>query len=391
VNLPKVLLCLSLFVVLAGCADLENTTTDDTRHTDCDTMVAYPTDPALLVGVFDKNIDTPKALPACQAALEKYPDSPRLHYKLGLIYNQDKRVAEAVSEFRKAAEAGYAPAQTMLGVLLGQVQRNGDVPKDAAEAVEWFRKAAAQGDAPAQCYLGLWYLLGCGVPKDYAQAAEWLRKSADQGFARAQEGLAFLYLYGFGVPKDQKQADEWFRKAEEQRKTTAQNSFTYGERPALAPQTKAAPRAIPEIPPQMQKIYASMAAHWRQAADRGDANAQNNLGNAYENGRGVEKNAAQAASWFRKAAEQGYAAAQFNLGRMYQQGRGVEKDEAKAASWFRKAADQGFAPAREALRRLENVHSSGKSDESSSGIDVIPISIKNLNSKNQINQFLYRL
>ena len=43
----------------------------------------------------------------------------------------------------------------------------------------------------------------------------------------------------------------------------------------------------------------------RQDAEQGDADAQNKLGNCYENGEGVEKDQAQAVYWFRKAAERG--------------------------------------------------------------------------------------
>jgi hypothetical protein len=48
-----------------------------------------------------------------------------------------------------------------------------------------------------------------------------------------------------------------------------------------------------------------------------NAGAQYNLGNMYDFGKGVLKDAKQAASWYQKAAEQGYAKAQSNLGAMY--------------------------------------------------------------------------
>ncbi len=57
-------------------------------------------------------------------------------------------------------------------------------------------------------------------------------------------------------------------------------------------------------------------------------------------------------TWYRKAAEQGHAAAQNNLGECYAEGVGVEKDPAQAVVWYRKAAEQGFEPAKEALRKL---------------------------------------
>ena len=55
---------------------------------------------------------------------------------------------------------------------------------------------------------------------------------------------------------------------------------------------------------------------------------------AYDNGRGVPQDDAEALKWYRKAAEQGYALAQTNLGFMYDHGRGVPQDYVLAHMWF---------------------------------------------------------
>ena len=44
--------------------------------------------------------------------------------------------------------------------------------------------------------------------------------------------------------------------------------------------------------------------------------------------------------------ERGNAQAQFNLGMMYENGQGVRQDNAEAVKWFQQAADQGYAPAK---------------------------------------------
>ncbi|MEN2786267.1 caspase family protein [Sphingomonas qilianensis] len=80
---------------------------------------------------------------------------------------------------------------------------------------------------------------------------------------------------------------------------------------------------------------------YREAADLGDAGAQNSLGFMYRFGLGVAKDEARAVAWFRKAADQGNAAGQGNLGNMYRLGLGVAQDDAQAVDWYRKAADQG--------------------------------------------------
>ena len=75
-----------------------------------------------------------------------------------------------------------------------------------------------------------------------------------------------------------------------------------------------------------------------ERADKGEAEAQFNLGRCYAQGEGVEKDLARAFSWYRKAAEQGHPVAQLMLARCYADGDGVVKDQAEAYAWFTLAA-----------------------------------------------------
>ena len=84
-------------------------------------------------------------------------------------------------------------------------------------------------------------------------------------------------------------------------------------------------------------ILEALPDRYRKAAEQGYADAQFFLGDMYDNGRGVQKDYAQAVKWYRKAAEQGDAMAQGSLGFMYENGRGVQKDKKEAAKWYRKA------------------------------------------------------
>jgi uncharacterized protein len=94
------------------------------------------------------------------------------------------------------------------------------------------------------------------------------------------------------------------------------------------------------------------AAWFRKAAEQGNADAQFSLGFLYDNGWGVPQDYAQAAFWYRKATEQGNASAQYLLGCLYDNGRGVPQDYPQAAAWYRKAAEQGNADAQYGLGRL---------------------------------------
>jgi TPR repeat protein len=84
------------------------------------------------------------------------------------------------------------------------------------------------------------------------------------------------------------------------------------------------------------------AVKWyRKAADQGDAYAQNNLGNMYDEGQGVEQDFKEAVKWYQKAADQGDAMAQFNLGAMYCNGQGVEQNYVTGYAWWNIAAANG--------------------------------------------------
>ena len=88
---------------------------------------------------------------------------------------------------------------------------------------------------------------------------------------------------------------------------------------------------------------------YQAKAEKGDPEAQFNLGFCYDDGRSVAKDAKEAVKWYRKAAEQDYAPAQFNLGYCYANGQGVGKNKEEAVKWFRRAAEQNYAPAQSNL------------------------------------------
>lgn len=79
----------------------------------------------------------------------------------------------------------------------------------------------------------------------------------------------------------------------------------------------------------------------QQRAAAGDAEAQFELGQAYEQGKAVAQDDEKAVEWFRKAADQGNAKAQNSLGVMYALGHGVTRDREEAVRWYKKAAKSG--------------------------------------------------
>lgn len=95
-------------------------------------------------------------------------------------------------------------------------------------------------------------------------------------------------------------------------------------------------------------LDAVMAGHWSAAlaefkplANKGDPDAQVNLGNLYMRGLGVEQDYGTALSWYEKAAHQGHPTGQSKLAVMLYYGLGVKENHAEAAQWFLKAAERG--------------------------------------------------
>lgn len=100
--------------------------------------------------------------------------------------------------------------------------------------------------------------------------------------------------------------------------------------------------------------FASARALCRPLADAGLADAQFVLGQMYQNGEGVARDAGRAAPWYRRAALQGHAGAAFALGMLYRYGIGVARDPVEAYAWFTRAAEAGngeAAQARELVAR----------------------------------------
>lgn len=83
----------------------------------------------------------------------------------------------------------------------------------------------------------------------------------------------------------------------------------------------------------------------RKAAEAGDRNAQFELGSYLEKCN-TTQNIAEIAEWFQKAADQGHPDAQFRMGQAYELGLGVKRDAARAIEYYQGAAEGGRDDAR---------------------------------------------
>ena len=211
------------------------------------------------------------------------------------------------------------------------------------QTIDELLNLANKGDLDAQGELAVRYIDGIGISKDEAKGRELLEKAANSGHARSQYNIGRCYLFGlWGSIKNERKGIDYLERSTGQRTTTAETllGICYFDGIGVAVDRK---KAV--------DLY-------QRAADKGDAEGQGLLGNAYK----MVQNYDEAFKWFEKAAEQNVpasAAPQYQLGLCYAAGTGVAHDIDKARYWIKKAADNGNPEAKEACIAMQNARNAG--------------------------------
>jgi len=276
----------------------------------------------------------------------------------------------STNEVIRRASTGDAEAQCYLGKSYFEGLHG--FPTNFAEGRQWLLKSAEQDVAQAQNTLGWNAANGIGMATNHAQAVYWYQKAADLGFAQSEMNLARTYRYGTGVPRDMSRALEWYRRSVDHgfRLAKRELGFILSDEPGFGPGERSE---------GVQLL--------REAANEGDATAQNRVGWSYWKGEGIKADESEAQRWFFAAArkgsikamdnlyalaceredrvtltnlftivadhaQRGVAPAQMLAGRMCSGGLGVAQDKREAMSWYEKAAAQGHAPAQAKLAAL---------------------------------------
>jgi TPR repeat protein len=295
---------------------------------------------------------------------------------LYLSRHEAETTAEMKTWVKKAAEGGYAAAQTSWA----RHQQFG-----SKEMVRWLQKAAEQGDLNAQHHLGsLPFEVSCGVSK--ADGVKWLKKAAEKGHTDAQYMLGTIMQEGWAGKADAKPALEWYRMAADQGHASSMAAIGRMYEDGRTDQD------------------AQTAFEWLLKAEQmGALNLTDHIAEMYAEGAGTPQNPALALKWYIKSARQspenyawnnarrvrallndhpeapfdyeelvgfltaaagwGYPDAQFELGMLYRTGRGVRKDPAEAAMWIEKAAKRGHRESIEALAQMLSVGEGIRADD----------------------------
>lgn len=136
--------------------------------------------------------------------------APEDEYRAGARAYNEGDVVGAMSLLKKAADAGHAPAQALLGYILDKAEFN-------EEAVAYFRKAAGQDDVDGEFGLGTMYASGEGVKHDLDEARRWITKAAQKGHSQAINVLAQAYIKSeLGLDEGSRNSEQalfWIRRA----------------------------------------------------------------------------------------------------------------------------------------------------------------------------------
>jgi len=142
-----------------------------------------------------------------------------------------------------------------------------------------------------------------------------LVKKARLGDAQAMADLAWCYAIGDGIPQDYSQAELWLSNANK-RGWSGTNAWLQ----------------------RLDKREKDLLA----LAKKGDATAQNELGDIYLYFYGGNENQTKAVKWYKKSADSKDKKGLFKLGKCYYHGRGVKTDYKKAFSLFFRSASRGY-------------------------------------------------
>ena len=212
-----------------------------------------------------------------------------------------------------------------------------------AEARRELASSAEQGDAQAMVYMGEMLMRGLGGARDELKARDYITRAQAADNVRATYLLGTMHLSGNLVARDEAKGVELIRQAADKGEAAAQNTVGVW----LANGTRG-----------YAKDEANALAWFRLAADQKNAAAMGWMGNFTETGKaGLAQDYLLALDWYKKSGNLGYVAGMTAAGRMYALGRGVSADGAEALRWLRRAAAANYY---EAFAWIGNVHEFGR-------------------------------
>lgn len=245
---------------------------------------------------------------------------------------------------RAAAESGHAMKLYQLSLLYLYGHEGGvSVSLAPSTAALLMRRAAEAGYAPAQTALGSMLLDGVGVRQDRRAGQRWLETAAEGGERSGDPNAMWLRGTEALRAGDSADGERWLRHALGARPGHDGALFALGLLYEYG-------RAAGGLSKEAQAEEA--VSLYRQAAAVGHMDASYHLALCLLYGRGVQQSMPEAAVLLQRAAGRGHGAAAFWLGTVLMQGRGgVEVDYDRSSALFEQAAVSGDKRVAEQARR----------------------------------------
>ena len=226
---------------------------------------------------------------------------------------------------------------------LGDIYRVGKwAQANDTEALSWYRKSAEAGFHIAQWHLGNRYINGEGAPVDNVKGMEWLKKAADHEHPNSIYQIGWMLQTGTydGIEQDRVEALKWYHKAAKHNHPKSLNQIGHFYRSGWG---------------GLEQDYNQAIIWFNKSADLGNDRAIFNLGHMYEIGQG-RKDLKKAAEYYGKAALMGHSGAQHALAYGLEKGwSGAPPNHVYAYAWYTIAIDNGNKKAINNRKRLEGV------------------------------------
>jgi uncharacterized protein len=263
---------------------------------------------------------------------------------------------KAIEWLRQVIDARYDPVNDRLkfdpkkpdnintrveaSLLLARIYLSGQgIKRDPEQAYRWWSKALDYGFEPAGTLLAQAHLSGVGAKPDAKRALAYLETAGEAGHVPALYMLGQLYHHQVprqpeGVPLDLKRAGAYYG--------AAANAGNIDATLAAARMMDLG-EGLPAPAPERAVVL------YKDAALKGNADAQNALATYFYRGEVVPQNFATARQFFQAAAQRRQPDAMFNLAVMLAQGQGGDKDMAAAYAWCSLSKSMGHEQATVAL------------------------------------------
>jgi TPR repeat protein len=290
-------------------------------------------------------------------------------FQLARIYEEglgtEVDLTEALRWYRASADLGNRFAQYKAGTLLEA--GHGGQPDDHALAAKYYKSAADQGESLAVVKLAALLLSGDGVERDELGARSLYEGAAQQGNTHAAFKLGEMLLDGVGGNVDPKNGIGWLLVAAHDGHALAQTALARAIRDgdgtvdrSLAQEwfEEAAGHGNIAAQHELSNLItlqgASVDAHrWRmEAAKAGYVPAQIAVAELCQQ---TKSDGQCAAYWYSEAAKKGNAYSQYQMGRLAETGHGVPHDLDEARRWYAMAASHDMLAAQQRLRALGGI------------------------------------